>query len=171
MTTEYTRPRPLPRPVVDIPTVRLQWAHSVLHERDFLSEWRELDCGADLAREFGHSQLVTDAFALPLRHKRAPHKVQFNPDVEVLLGMENDMHFQSICIEIVLVLATIRSPNGLTSLGQFEQFQIRPHRRLSWNWIAPPSWHVDQSLFRVKSQQDLFLHLLLHAAPLQLRQV
>ena len=99
MTFEYARQWPVPRPVVDIPTIRLQWAHSVHYERDFLSEWQALDIGVDLARDFGHSQLSTDAFALPLRHKKVTYKVRFNPEVEVLMGMETDLHFQSLCID------------------------------------------------------------------------
>ena len=98
MTDEYARQRPLPQPVADPTAARVHWAHSVIEERDFVPEWRALEVGTDLAREFGFSQISVDAFALPLRHKQVCHKVRFNSEVEVLLGMEDDLHFQSLSV-------------------------------------------------------------------------
>ena len=98
MTIEYTRQWPLPLPVADPTATRLHWTHSVVTEPDFVSAWRAVELGTELARDFGFSQLSVDAFALPLRHKQVHHKVRFNFEVEVLLGMEDDPHFQSLFV-------------------------------------------------------------------------
>ena len=98
MTDEYTRQWPLKPPVADVSATRIQGAHSVLQEPDFVPEWLALELGTELARELGFSQLSVDAFALPLRHKQVHHKVRFNSEVEVLLGVEDDLHFQSLFV-------------------------------------------------------------------------
>jgi hypothetical protein len=82
MTALYAYQWPLP-PVgpaaqMDPLAATLHWSHSILSERDFLSEWRAIELASEVATDLGSSaELRTDIFALPLRKKTSSSKVSF----------------------------------------------------------------------------------------------
>ena len=66
----------------------LHWSHSILSERNFLSEWRAIELASEVATDLGSSaELRTDVFALPLRRKTSPFKVSFQPTVSGAHGI------------------------------------------------------------------------------------
>ena len=101
MTALYAYQWPLP-PVgpaaqMDPLAATLHWSHSILSERDFLSEWRAIQLASEVATDLGSSaELRTDIIALPLRKKTSSSKVSFQSTVQVLMGMDDDMEFHAV---------------------------------------------------------------------------
>ena len=100
VTDEYNRQRPWLHPVLDAYAVRLHWNHSVLNERDFLSEWQAQTHASTLAADLGYKeQLVVDVFALPLRHKSRSATVTFDDEIVVYMGLHDDITFHKVEIQ------------------------------------------------------------------------
>ena len=125
----YQWPVPLMDPVAQLDPLaaRLHWSHSIISERDFLSEWRAIELASDVATDLGFSaELRTDAFALPLRKKMVLNKVSFDPTVQVFLGLDSDIEFPAVRVHHETLASW---PDNL---GIFMLFVKKMTRPLSW---------------------------------------
>lgn len=99
MTSVYTHHRPSEWPQLDPDVVKLQWNHSVLTERDFLSTWQAQEHASTLAAEVGASdQVKVDVFTLPKFKPTSINRVRFNDEVTVLIGEDNELGLCSATI-------------------------------------------------------------------------
>ena len=79
MTIEYGRQGPVPFAVNDPFAATLHWNHSILDDRDFVSEWQAQTLAFDLAEELGCSGFPRiDVLSLPLRKKPSRRTVHFS---------------------------------------------------------------------------------------------
>ena len=98
MTIEHARLRPDLTPVVDPQAAKWHWPHSILQERDFVSEWQAQSLALELAAEMGCSaQLHVDVFQLPVKQQQPPpakcKKVQVCNEAQVLIALHESFEF------------------------------------------------------------------------------
>ena len=78
----------------------LKWSHSVIGERDFVSEWQAIETGRGLALELGtYDGIRADSSTSNLTSRQSSNKeVGFSNVVDVLIGMDDslDMHAVSV---------------------------------------------------------------------------
>ena len=99
MTSAYTHHRPFEWPTLDPDAVKLQWNHSILSERDFLSTWQAQEHASTLAAEVGAPDHVEiDVFTLPKRTPSSTNRVRFDAEVTVLIGSDNELGLCSATI-------------------------------------------------------------------------
>ena len=99
MTDMYTHQGLLARPVTSPEAMKLQWSHSVLLERDYLSEWRAQECASMLAADMGSSAwLRVDTISLPMRRRCKSGHVRFCDNVTVLIGEDDGLDFRPTMI-------------------------------------------------------------------------
>ena len=87
MTNTYTHQGLSARPLTSPEAMKLQWSHSVIHERNYLNEWQAQEHASTLAAEMGSSVLLrVDSISFPLRRCSKSQQVRFNDDVMVFIG-------------------------------------------------------------------------------------
>ena len=127
VTSEYNRQGPQLLPVMDAHAVRLHWNHSILQERDFLPEWQAQVHASTLAAELGHhDQLVVDVFALPLRRKMISAKVTFDENIDVYMGLYDEVVYHKVTMQHSTLSSwqgkpwTVRASKNIDREGMFE---------------------------------------------------
>jgi len=99
MTDTYTHQGLCDRPVTSPEAMKLQWSHSVLYERDFLSEWQAQECASMLAADMGSSAwLRVDTISLSRRRRCNSGHVHFCDNITVLIGEDEGMDFRPTTI-------------------------------------------------------------------------
>ena len=131
----------------------LHWSHSILSERDFLSEWRAIELASEVATDLGFSaELRTDVFALPLRRKTSSFKVSFQPTVQVLMGLDDDIEFHAVGVHHETLFAwpdkpwRLRCPDDDGDSTSFMARRPGPRRASPTDSVAPSSMTSSSSL-------------------------
>ena len=116
MTDMYTH-QGLPARLLTSPeAARLQWSHSVLSERDFLSEWQAQEHASTLATELGFSgPLRVDTISMALRRRTNRCNVRFNNDITVYIGEDSGFDLRPTTIAHSALQDFMDKPWGLRS--------------------------------------------------------
>ena len=127
MTDMYTHQGLPARPLTSPEAARLQWSHSVLSERDFLSEWQAQEHASTLATELGFSgPLRVDTISMALRRSTNRCNVRFNNDITVYIGEDSGFDLRPTTIAHSALQDFMDKPWGLRSAfsSPFEQDAI-----------------------------------------------
>lgn len=72
----------------------MQWGHSILLEKKYISPWQAIENATDLALEVGNpSDMVIDCFSLPKKSQQPKKTVQFQDKVQVFKGEATEEEF------------------------------------------------------------------------------
>ena len=105
VTTMYTRPWPF-EASIDVQANAMQWGHSILMEKHYISPWQAIENASDLALEVGNpSSLIIDCFSLPKKSNQSKRTVKFWAVVQVFKGDDHEEEFllsqttsQNVCL-------------------------------------------------------------------------